>query len=380
MAKKAPSTKEDVLALALDEINAKYGNGSIMVMGEKHLEDVPSIPTGIATLDRILGIGGLPKGRIVELFGPEGSGKTTVALHYSAEVQKSGGTVAFIDAEHALSVKLAKAIGIDISKLILSQPDTAEQALDIVRKLVLSGAVDAIIVDSVAALTPKSELEGNIGDTQVGAQARLMSASLRQLQTHASNMGATVVFINQLRSKISTGYSQGPQETTTGGRALKFYSSVRIEVKRGRSLTRGDETFGHELFLKVVKNKLASPFKSCKESLVYGKGIPVWFSIVNMAIDSGVMKKKGSWLVFKGETIGQGVEKVAEYLRLHPDLAEEIKKAAFAVEAEDDFSDTAGTEEAESSDEAEADVDTLSPEDGIPLELEEEDGEEKESA
>jgi recombination protein RecA len=326
-AKKKTMTREDILEVAIDDIRSKFGDGSIMRLGDDTLANVEVIPTGILPLDVALGIGGFPRGRIVEVFGPEGSGKTTLALHAVAEAQKAGGVAAFIDAEHALDPRLAQSLGVNVADLYIAQPDSGEQALYILETLVRSGAVDIVVVDSVAALTPQAEIDGKIGDTQVGLQARLMSYSLRRLTSAISKSNSIVVFINQLRATISTGYSRGPSETTTGGRALKFYTSVRVEVKRGKSVTKGDDTIGHELWIKVVKNKQAPPFRTAHTTLVYGKGIPNNMSTVDMAIDAGVIKRKGSWLAYKGETLGQGKDNVANYLEEHPDLNEEIVKA-----------------------------------------------------
>ncbi|MCF4114678.1 recombinase RecA [Dethiosulfovibrio acidaminovorans] len=320
-------TREDILEVAIDDIRSKFGDGSIMRLGDDTLANVEVIPTGILPLDVALGIGGFPRGRIVEVFGPEGSGKTTLALHAVAEAQKAGGVAAFIDAEHALDPRLAQSLGVNVADLYIAQPDSGEQALYILETLVRSGAVDIVVVDSVAALTPQAEIDGKIGDTQVGLQARLMSYSLRRLTSAISKSNSIVVFINQLRATISTGYSRGPSETTTGGRALKFYTSVRVEVKRGKSVTKGDDTIGHELWIKVVKNKQAPPFRTAHTTLVYGKGIPNNMSTVDMAIDAGIIKRKGSWLAYKGETLGQGKDNVANYLEEHPDLNEEIVKA-----------------------------------------------------
>ncbi len=321
---KSSKTREDVLEVAIEDIRSKFGEGSIMRLGDPLTISVEVIPTGILPLDVALGIGGLPKGRIVEIFGPEGSGKTTVALHAIAEAQKNGGVAAFIDAEHALDPRLASSIGVDIQSLYVAQPDSGEQALYVLDTLVRSSAVDMVVVDSVAALTPQAEIDGKIGDSQVGLQARLMSYALRRLTSAISKSNCVVIFINQLRAKISTGYSSGPQETTTGGRALKFYSSLRIEVKRGKSLTKGDEFLGHELWIKVVKNKQAPPFKTAHTSLLYGKGVPKGIAVLDMAIDLNVVKRKGSWLAYKGETLGQGKENVASYIEAHPDLMDEI--------------------------------------------------------
>lgn len=329
--KRVPQTREDVLELAIEDIRSRFGEGSIMRLGDSFKSAVDVISTGILPLDVALGIGGLPRGRIIEVFGPEGSGKTTVSLHAIAEAQKAGGVAAFIDAEHALDPRLAHNLGVDVQSLYVAQPDSGEQALYVLDALVRSSAVDIVVVDSVAALTPQAEIDGKIGDSQVGLQARLMSYALRRLTSAISKSKCVVVFINQLRAKISTGYSQGPQETTTGGRALKFYSSVRIEVKRGKGVTKGDDTIGHELWMKVVKNKQAPPFKTGHCTLVYGKGIPKGMSILDMAIDFDVVKRKGSWLAYKGETLGQGKDTVAQYIEDHPELMEEISAEVLSL-------------------------------------------------
>ena len=327
-------TREDVLAQAIDDIRAKFGDGSIMRLGDRNITKVDVIPTGILPLDAALGIGGLPRGRIIEIFGPEGTGKTTLALHAIAEAQKAGGTAAFIDAEHALDPRLAQALGVKIESLYLSQPDSGEQALYSLETLVRSGAVDIVVVDSVAALTPQAEIDGTIGESQVGLQARLMSYGLRRLTASISRSNCVVIFINQLRATIPQGYSKGPVETTTGGRALKVYTSVRIEVRRGKQITHGDDVIGHELFIKVVKNKQAPPFRSAHCSLIYGRGIPLTMSIVDMAIDSNVVKRKGSWLTYKGETLAQGKDRLADYLDKNPDLLAEIRQTVLDQAAE----------------------------------------------
>lgn len=327
-------TREDILEQALDDIRSKFGDGSIMRLGERNTANVEVIPTGILPLDVALGIGGLPRGRIVEIFGPEGSGKTTLALHAIAEAQKAGGVAAFIDAEHALDPRLAAALGVQIESLYLSQPDSGEQALFILETLVRSGAVDIVVVDSVAALTPQAEIDGTIGESQVGLQARLMSYGLRRLTASIARSNCVVVFINQLRATIPTGYSKGPTETTTGGRALKFYTSVRIEVRRGKQISKGDDVIGHELYIKVVKNKQAPPFRSAHCSLIYGKGIPLTMSIVDMAIDANVVKRKGSWLTYKGETLAQGKDRLAEFLDKNPEMLAEIRRTVLDQAAE----------------------------------------------
>ncbi len=323
---KKPLSREDVLEQALTDIRTKFGDGAIMRLGDRTVTNVQVIPTGILPVDVALGIGGLPRGRVTEIYGPEGTGKTTLALHTIAEAQKAGGVAAFIDAEHALDPRLAAALGVNIESLYLSQPDSGEQALIILETLVRSGAVDIVVVDSVAALTPQAEIDGTIGDTQVGLQARLMSYGLRRLTASIAHSNCCVVFINQLRATIPQGYSKGPTETTSGGRALKFYTSVRIEVRRGKQISHGDDVIGHELYIKVVKNKQAPPFRNAHCSLIYGKGIPLVMSIVDMAIDANVLKRKGSWLTYKGETIAQGKDRIAAFLEKNPDMLAEIRK------------------------------------------------------
>jgi len=299
-----------------------------MRLGDEVQRVAEFIPSGILPLDVALGIGGIPRGRVVEIFGPEGGGKTTIALHVLAEAQRKGGLAAFIDAEHALDPRLAASVGVDTAILYMSQPDSGEQAFYILDTLVRSGAFDVVVVDSVAALTPQAEIDGKMGEgsNQMGLHARLMSYALRRLTAAISKSNTTVIFINQLRAQISTGYGAGPTETTTGGRALKFYSSVRIEVKRGKQITQGENVIGHELWIKVVKNKQAPPFRTAHATLIYGKGVPKAMSVLDMAIDREVVKRKGSWLAYKGETLGQGKEGVAAYIDEHPELMEEITK------------------------------------------------------
>ncbi len=333
-AKKSPQTREEILEEALGDIKSKFGDGAIMRLGEQAKKTVEVISSGVLPLDVALGIGGYPKGRIVEIFGPEGSGKTTIALCAVAEAQKAGGLAAYIDAEHALDPRLAATLGVDVANLYLSQPDSGEQALYILDQVIRSGAVDIVVVDSVAALTPQAEIDGRIGESQMGLQARLMSYSLRRLASIIAKTKCIVIFINQLRAMISTGYGQGPTETTTGGRALKFYASIRLDVRRGKKIDKGDVTVGHELYLKVVKNKLAPPFRMGHTSLIYGKGIPKDLVIVDMAIDYGVIVKKGSWLAYKGETLGQGREAVSQLLAEHKDLQDEIVKAIMSKVSE----------------------------------------------
>ncbi len=376
MAKKVQLTREDILDEALKDIKGKFGDGAIMRLGSQEKATVDVISTGILPLDVALGIGGLPRGRIVEIFGPEGGGKTTVALHALAEAQRAGGVAAFIDAEHALDPRLAAALGVDVEALYVAQPDSGEQALYILDTLVRSGAVDILVVDSVAALTPQAEIDGKIGDTQVGLQARLMSYALRRLTSAISRSNAIVIFINQLRAKISTMGYGGPQDTTTGGRALKFYTSVRIEVKRGKSITKGDEVQGHELWLKVVKNKQAPPFRTAHASLIYGRGVPREMAVLDMAIDLDVIKRKGSWLAYKGETLGQGKDNVSAYLMEHPDLMTEVIEAVRIKAAQGIGLEILPKEPLSAGDDEErtsAPSELLLDEEGV-LELEEEDG------
>lgn len=328
--KSGQATREQVLEDAIGDICSKFGDGAIMRMGDVANKNIEVISSGVLPLDVALGIGGYPRGRVVEIFGPEGSGKTTIALCAVAEAQKAGGIAAFIDAEHALDPRMAKMLGVNLDSLYLSQPDSGEQGLYILDQMVRTGAVDIVVVDSVAALTPQAEIDGRIGESQLGLQARLMSYSLRRLASIISKTNCIVIFINQLRAMISTGYAPGPNETTTGGRALKFYASIRLEVRRGKKLEKSDVTIGHELYLKVVKNKLAPPFRTAHASLIYGKGIPVGVSVVDMAIDVGIIGKKGSWLTYKGETLGQGKETVAKFLSENQALQDEIMKAIMA--------------------------------------------------
>ncbi|MDR1511056.1 MAG: recombinase RecA [Synergistaceae bacterium] len=330
--KKEPMTKDEILDKAITDIKQKFGDGSIMKLGDRTNMNVEVIPTGVLPLDVALGIGGVPRGRVVELYGPEGGGKTTIALHIIAEAQKAGGVTAFIDAEHALDPGLARSIGVDIGNMYISQPDSGEQAFYIIDSLVRSGAVDLIVVDSVAALTPQSEIDGKMeeGPKSVGLHARLMSYALRRLTAVISKSKTTVIFINQLRSVISTGYSNGPTETTTGGRALKFYSSVRIEVRRSDAVKHGDIPIGHELKIKVTKNKLAPPFRTAHTTLIYGRGVPRAMAVLDMAVDMEVVKKRGSWMAYKGESIAQGKEQTMEKLIERPDLMSEIERDVMA--------------------------------------------------
>ena len=365
--KTGQSSRQQVLEEAIGEIRGKFGDGAIMKLGENAKKKIEVISSGVLPLDVALGIGGYPKGRVVEIFGPEGSGKTTIALCAVAEAQKAGGVAAFIDTEHALDARLAKTLGVDIDNLYLSQPDSGEQALYILDQMVRTGAVDIVVVDSVAALTPQAEIDGRIGESQMGLQARLMSYSLRRLASIISKTNCIVIFINQLRALISTGYGQGPTETTTGGRALKFYASIRLEVRRGKKIDKSDVTIGHELYLKVVKNKLAPPFRTAHASLIYGKGIPVGVAVVDMAIDYGVIGRKGSWVTYKGETLGQGKESVAKFLAENPALQDEIMKEIMQKAGEEAGVTSEAKEVLRSEgDESEMDDETEAPEDSSP--------------
>ncbi|MGV9182250.1 recombinase RecA [Arcanobacterium canis] len=311
------------LELALGQIDRQFGKGSAMRLGDQPPRQVEVIPTGSLALDIALGIGGLPRGRVVEIYGPESSGKTTVALHAVANAQKNGGIAAFIDAEHALDPEYAKKLGVDTDALIVSQPDTGEQALEIADMLIRSGALDIIVVDSVAALVPKAEIEGDMGDSHVGLQARLMSQALRKLTGALSASGTTAIFINQLREKIGVFF--GNPETTTGGKALKFYSSVRLDVRRIETLKEGTMPVGNRTRVKIVKNKMAPPFKQAEFDILYGVGISREGSIIDMAVDEGIVRKSGSWFTYDGDQLGQGKEKARNFLKDNPQIAEEIE-------------------------------------------------------
>ena len=317
------SDKKKALQTALSQIDKSFGKGTVMRLGDRPEMNVEAIPTGSLALDAALGIGGVPKGRIIEIYGPESSGKTTLALHILAEAQKRGGEVAFVDAEHALDPVYAAALGVDTDNLLVSQPDTGEQALEITDALVRSGAVDAVVVDSVAALVPKQEIEGEMGDTFVGLQARLMSQALRKLAGTIAKTNCVVIFINQLRMKIGVMY--GNPETTTGGNALKFYSSVRLDVRRVESIKEGGNVIGNKTRVKVVKNKVAPPFREAHFDIMYGQGISKWSELVDLAVQMDIVQKSGSWFSMGDERIGQGSNSVKEYLIANPEIAEKVE-------------------------------------------------------
>jgi recombination protein RecA len=318
--------KQRALEAALAQIDRAFGKGSVMKLGDKgKIVEIESISTGSLGLDLALGIGGLPKGRVVEIYGPESSGKTTLALHVVAEVQKEGGTAAFIDAEHALDPSYAHKLGVNLDDLLVSQPDTGEQALEITDTLVRSGAVDVIVIDSVAALTPRAEIEGEMGDSLPGLQARLMSQALRKLTASISKSGTLVIFINQIRMKIGVMY--GSPETTTGGNALKFYASVRLDIRRIGSVKLRDEIVGNNVRVKVVKNKVAPPFREVEFDIMYGQGISKLGEIIDLGVKAGVVEKSGSWFSYNSQRIGQGRDNAREFLKANPDMAAEIEKA-----------------------------------------------------
>ena len=322
-AAKMKAERAKSLEMALGQIDKSHGVGSVMRMGDKTSLNIGFVPTGALALDLALGIGGLPRGRVVEIFGPESSGKSTLAMHVVAEAQRNGGTCAYIDAEHAMDPIYAGAIGVDVDELLISQPDTGEQALEIADILVRSGSLDVIVIDSVAALTPRAEIEGEMGDHHVGAQARLMSQALRKITANLNKTDTILIFINQLREKI--GVMFGSPETTPGGRALKFYSSVRLDIRRIETLKNGTEMVGNRTRVKVVKNKVAPPFRQAEFDIAYGQGISREGSLLDIAVDRNIVKKSGAWYTYEGEQIGQGREKVKEFLMENPDLTMEIQ-------------------------------------------------------
>jgi recombination protein RecA len=320
----APADREKALETALAQIERAHGKGSVMRLGDEPRMPVDVIPTGSISLDVALGVGGLPRGRIVEVYGPESSGKTTVALHAVANAQKAGGVAAFIDAEHALDPIYAEAIGVDTSALLVSQPDTGEQALEITDTLIRSGAIDVIVIDSVAALVPKAEIEGEMGDSHVGLQARLMSQALRKLTGAISQSKTTAIFINQLREKVGVFF--GSPETTTGGKALKFYASVRLDVRRIETLKDGTDAVGNRTRVKVVKNKVGSPFRQAEFDILYGEGISREGGLIDLGVEQGMVRKSGAWYTYEGDQLGQGKENARKFLKDNPDLADEIEK------------------------------------------------------
>ena len=316
--------KEKALADAIQQIEKQFGKGAVMKLGDRVAVDIDVIPTGSLTLDAALGIGGYPKGRIIEIYGPESSGKTTLTLHAIAEIQKQGGRAAFIDAEHAIDPVYAKNLGVNVDELILSQPDSGEQGLAIAETLVKSNAIDLVVVDSVAALVPQVELDGEIGDNSVGVQARMMSKAMRRMSGLMNKTSCTVIFINQLREKIGVMY--GNPETTTGWRALKFYSSVRIEIRRSEAIKNGSDIIGNKVTIKVVKNKVAPPFKSTSVDIIYGKGIARDGEVIDLAVENNIIDKSGAWYAYQGEKIGQGRENVKIFLAAHPEIMAEIEE------------------------------------------------------
>jgi recombination protein RecA len=324
--------KQRALEAALTQIDRAFGKGSVMRLGEKgKIVEIESVSTGSLGLDLALGIGGLPKGRVVEIYGPESSGKTTLALHVVAEVQKQGGTAAFVDAEHALDPSYAHKLGVNLDDLLVSQPDTGEQALEITDTLVRSGAVDIIIIDSVAALTPRAEIEGEMGDSLPGLQARLMSQALRKLTASISKTNTLVIFINQIRMKIGVMY--GSPETTTGGNALKFYASVRLDIRRTGSVKKADEIVGNNVRVKVVKNKVAPPFREVEFDIMYGEGISKLGEIIDLGVKAGIIEKSGSWFSWNSQRIGQGRDNVREFLKANPDIAQQIETSVRGAKA-----------------------------------------------
>ena len=358
---KTGDDRRAALESAISRIEKDFGKGSVMKLGDAERMQVEVIPTGCLNLDFALGVGGLPKGRIIEIYGPESSGKTTLALHTVAEAQKAGGIAAFIDAEHALDPVYAKALGVDIDNLYVAQPDNGEQALDICEALVRSGAIDIVVIDSVAALVPKAEIEGDMGDSHVGLQARLMSQALRKLTSVVSKTNTVVIFINQLREKVGVLY--GNPETTTGGKALKFYATIRIDIRKNEPIKNGSEIIGNKTKVKIVKNKVAPPFRTCVVDMLYGEGISVLGEMLDFGVDMGLIQKSGSFYSYKNERIGQGRENAKKFILDHPAIYEELEKA-IREKLTDNSNQLIPTVDAASEDDGEFEVDTTSSEDG----------------
>jgi recombination protein RecA len=346
------SEKDKNLEMAMSQIERQFGKGAIMRLGTDEIRQIEAISTGALSLDLALGIGGVPRGRVVEIFGPESSGKTSLALHVVAEAQRNGGTAAFIDAEHALDPIYARAIGVDIDELLISQPDTGEQALEIADMLIRSGAIDVVVIDSVAALVPRAELEGDMGDHHVGLQARLMSQALRKLSGTINRSNTTAIFINQIREKI--GVMFGSPETTPGGRALKFYSSVRLDIRRIETIKVGTESIGNKVRVKVVKNKVAPPFRMAEFDIMFGEGISREGSLIDVAVEHGIVRKAGAWYTYDGDQLGQGREKAKDYLRNNPELAmqlqDQVLRAVGVIEDDTDDAETDSDASASESD------------------------------
>ncbi len=344
--------REKALDMALSQIDKQFGAGAIMKMGDRTGMEIEAVPTGALSLDLALGVGGLPRGRITEIYGPESSGKSTLAMHVVAEAQRNGGVCAYIDAEHAMDPVYAAAIGVDVDELLISQPDTGEQALEIADMLCRSGAIDVLVIDSVAALTPRAEIEGEMGDTHVGLQARLMSQALRKLTGNLSKTKTIAIFINQLREKI--GVMFGSPETTPGGRALKFYSSVRLDIRRIEALKDGAEVVGNRTRVKVVKNKVSPPFKQAEFDIMYGQGISREGSLLDMAVDMGIVRKSGAWFTYEGEQLGQGRENAKNFLRSNPEVTMEVSDKVLTAAG---LKEPEGIEEFSDADEAPIELD-----------------------
>jgi len=349
MAKNEKMDRDKTLEMAMAQIERQFGTGAIMKLSDSSVRNVAAIPTGALSLDLALGIGGLPRGRIVEIYGPESSGKTTLALHVIAEAQRNGGIAAFVDAEHALDPIYAKALGVDVDELLISQPDTGEQALEITDMLIRSGALDVVVIDSVAALVPRAELEGDMGDTHVGLQARLMSQALRKLAGTINRSDTTAIFINQLREKI--GVMFGSPETTPGGRALKFYSSVRVDVRRIEAIKQGTDNVGNRVRAKIVKNKVAPPFRLAEFDIMFGEGISREGSLLDVAVEHGIVRKAGAWFTYEGDQLGQGREKAKLFLRENPEISMQLQDRVLRAVG------VIADEESEESEEAEAAAD-----------------------